>query len=57
MVVTTGQDFDGLLCDFADRAEYDGLPAHSDITPELAERLAKASAANGVDLLGPPMAA
>lgn len=57
LVITNGGGFDGLVRDMARPAADLGLPPQQAVTPDLAERLAAACVRNGLEVVGPPLAA
>lgn len=57
LVITNGGGFDGLIREFSRPATDLGLPEWQDVTPAMADRLAKVCARNGIRLVGPPLAA
>ncbi|MCX5481581.1 cupin domain-containing protein [Kaistia geumhonensis] len=56
LTATRGPDFEGLVRMAARPADSDALPAPMTVTPEMAEALASLCAANGIDVVGPPLA-
>lgn len=57
LVINNGGGFAGLIREFSRPATDLGLPDHTEVTPAMAEQLAKVCARNGIELVGPPMAA
>ena len=57
LIITNGEGFDRMVREMARPATDLGLPEPAPVTPDLAERLAAACARNGIDIVGPPLAA
>lgn len=57
LVITNGHGFEGLVREMSRPATDLGLPEPNDVTSDLAERLAAVCARNGIDIVGPPLAA
>ncbi len=57
LVITNGEGFDRMVREMARPATDLGLPEPREVTPDLADRLAAACARNGIDIVGPPLAA
>lgn len=55
LTATRGPDFEGLVRMAARPADSDALPAPIAVTPEMAQALADLCAANGIDVVGPPL--
>jgi mannose-6-phosphate isomerase-like protein (cupin superfamily) len=57
LVMAPGDDFEGMVREFARPAGADGLPAPAVPTPAMLKALAEACERHGITILGPPMAA
>lgn len=57
LVMTPGEDFEGLIRDVSRPAERPGLPEASAPTPQMIQALAEAAERRHIALLGPPMEA
>lgn len=57
LIITNGGNFEGLIRDFSRPASDLGLPEQQAITPSLAAALTSVCARNGIDVVGPPLAA
>lgn len=55
LVVTTGEDFGGVIRDYSRPAERADLPPQQDVTPAMAEALARVTAGHNITIVGPPM--
>jgi mannose-6-phosphate isomerase-like protein (cupin superfamily) len=57
LVMTPGEDFEGMVREVAGPAQSDGLPPPAVPTPAMIQALAEACERHGITVLGPPMAA
>lgn len=57
LIITNGGGLDGLIREFSRPATDLGLPEPVAVTPEMAQDLAKVCMRNGIELVGPPLAA